>query len=516
MAIALASPVALLYLRRMNVLLVLLFAACVTRLWLMPLPSSFWLDELVTSFVVKYPDHPSFAIAPQVPTSLYYWLPRTMQAVFGFSEAAYRAPSVIAMAVALFLVARIAARLIHPQAAWFAVFACFAIGGFDYFADDARPYALGMFVAAAGIFFLIRWLDGARWSDALLFLLFAALLWRVQLIYWPFYLVYAGYAVVRLSSHDTNVRLPAMLAIGALMLASLMPVFLTALSILRGAQMHVIAPVPSLHTFEHALHWNLVLICGFGAWLLPRIQKGRVGNLPHRTLVVIGAWWLCTPVCLFLYSRVTAQSVFVPRYLSLMLPGAALCATAAAALYIPANRWKQGAAGLGLAALLWMGHWNRLWPPHDGSDWRSAALAEHRLAENAGTPVLCMSPFIEAAGSAWNPHYALPGFLYAHLSIYPILGVPYLLPLRTSAAAEQYAAQLASGKLAEAGRFVLYGQSWQVKYWQHWFERRPELAGWGSSVEEYGDVAAGIFTRQNPIPARGPQAGAYKSLRGPG
>jgi len=85
----------------MNVLLGLLLAACVTRLWLMPLPSSFWLDELVTSFVVKYPAHPSFAIAPQVPESLYYWLPRAMQALFGFSEVAYRLPSVIAMGIAL-------------------------------------------------------------------------------------------------------------------------------------------------------------------------------------------------------------------------------------------------------------------------------------------------------------------------------------------------------------------------------------------------------------------------------
>jgi hypothetical protein len=278
----------------------------------------------------------------------------------------------------------------------------------------------------------------------------------------------------------------------------------------------VIAPAPSLHSFEHALHWNLVLICGFGAWLLKRIQKGQAGNLPHRALVVIIAWWLCTPICLFLYSRLTAQSVFLPRYLSLMLPGAALCATAAAALYIPPNRWKQAAAILGLGALVWMGQWNHIWPSHDGSDWRSAAIEENRLAKNAATPVLCMSPFIESAGRGWSPQYALPGFLYAHLSIYPILGVPYLLPIQTSPAAQQYAAQLTSGKLVEAGRFLLYGQSWQVKYWDRWFAQRAELAGWGSAVEEYGDVAVGIFTRQNPIPGRGLQADAYKFPPGPG
>jgi len=486
----------------MNVLLGLLLAACVTRLWLMPLPSSFWLDELVTSFVVNYSAHPSFAIAPQVPESVYYWLPRAMRALFGFSEVAYRLPSVIAMGIALFLVGRIAARLIHPQAAWFAVFACFALAGFDYFADDARPYALGMFVAAAGIFFLIRWFDDARWLDAVLFLLFAALLWRVQLIYWPFYIVYAAYGVVSLRSRETKVRVLPALAIAALLLASLIPVFLTALSILRDAPTHVIAPAPSLHTFEHALHWNLVLICGFGGWLLQWLHVEQAPSPVHseekRHVFLITAWWLFTPICLFLYSRLTAQSVFLPRYLSLMLPGAALCATAAAALHIPPARWKQAAAILGLGALVWMGQWNHIWPSHDGSDWRSAALAENRLAGSASTPVLCMSPFIESTGRGWNPDYALPGFLYAHLSIYPILGVPYLLPIRTSPAAEQYAAQLASAKLPEAGRFLLYGQSWQVQYWHRWFAQRAELAGWGGAIEEYGDVAVGIFTRQNP------------------
>jgi hypothetical protein len=62
----------------------------------MPLPSSFWIDELVTSFIVRYPADPSLAVAPQVPASIYYWLPRAMHALFGFSEFAYRVPSVLA------------------------------------------------------------------------------------------------------------------------------------------------------------------------------------------------------------------------------------------------------------------------------------------------------------------------------------------------------------------------------------------------------------------------------------
>src|SRR5580692_5292029 len=161
-------------------------AAVISRLWLVPLPSSFWVDELVTMFVVRHPGHASFAVAPQVPQSIYYWLPRAAQAISGTSEIAYRIPSMLAMTIALWLVARLAARLIHPRAGWFAVFAALSIRGIDYFALDARPYALGMMMAAASLYVLVRWLDSARWQDAAIFMLAAALVWRIHLIYWPF------------------------------------------------------------------------------------------------------------------------------------------------------------------------------------------------------------------------------------------------------------------------------------------------------------------------------------------
>src|ERR1700733_15895429 len=85
-----------------------LLAVSIARLWLVPLPSSFWVDELVTMFVVKHPGHASFAVAPQVPQSIYYWLPRAALAISGPSEISFRIPSMVAMAVALWLVALLA------------------------------------------------------------------------------------------------------------------------------------------------------------------------------------------------------------------------------------------------------------------------------------------------------------------------------------------------------------------------------------------------------------------------
>lgn len=64
-------------------------ALCIVRLWLAPLPSSFWVDEMGTAFLVRHgAGHPSFEAAPQVPMSVYYLLPRLAQSLFGFSEIA--------------------------------------------------------------------------------------------------------------------------------------------------------------------------------------------------------------------------------------------------------------------------------------------------------------------------------------------------------------------------------------------------------------------------------------------
>src|SRR5579871_1870586 len=92
-----------------SVSLAILFFASIVRLWIIPLPSSFWVDEMGTAFVVHYgPNHPSFAVAPQVPASIYYALPRGAEALFGFSEVSYRLPSILAMGLAMLLIAKLA------------------------------------------------------------------------------------------------------------------------------------------------------------------------------------------------------------------------------------------------------------------------------------------------------------------------------------------------------------------------------------------------------------------------
>jgi hypothetical protein len=488
-----------------------LLALCIARLWLVPLPSSFWVDELVTVFVVKHPGHASFAVAPQVPQSIYYWLPRAAQAVFGTSEIAYRAPSMLAMAVTLWLVARLAARLIHPRAGWFAVFAALSLRGIDYFALDARPYALGMAMAASSLYFLVRWLDTARWLDAAAFVVSAALVWRVHLLDWPMYLVMAGYAAVRLlrGGAVSGVRPAQWITVATATVVALIPSAISALRLSRGAQAHVFVLPPTLHVFEHELHWNVPLLCGAAAWLWVGLRRGAGSRRIARDEVrvsgwfLILGWWLCQPLCLYAYSQLTGNSVYVGRYLSPMLPGVALTATAVVARWLPSGQWRVAAAFMALGAFVFQGHLDSRLFRHDVSDWRAAAREVNRFAPDASTPVIVPSPFVEARPPAWTPDYPLPGFLYAQLDGYPIAGRALLFPFdspgsstQVSLEAVRYARGLAAdGTLAATGKWAIYGPERHVRDWRNWFSQQPEFIGWRNSLYEYGDVYVAEFRR---------------------
>ena len=479
-------------------LLPLLLALCLVRLWLMPLPSSFWLDEMATVFVAQQgSNHPTLAdVAPQAWRSWYYPVIRLNGAVFGYSEVATRLPSILAMAGCLWLLALLARRLIHPEAAWFAVFACLALPGLNYQAANARPYAMGMCAFAAALLFLVRWLDSGRWRDGLLFAASAALVVYIHLLFWPSCPVFVLYAAARVARGETSVNWKRALLVFALCAAALLPVTAQTLSLLRDARAHVIAPLPSLWQLLRSLEPALVLGCAIVLWLIARVLRWRpdAAKLSFSALVLIAAWWLCQPVLLYAFSWLTGNAVFVPHYLQLALPGAALASTAAAALFIPAGWWRCVSAVLALGVFLFLGQWRQVWPNHHNSDWRAAAHAVNQLEAAGEIPVICPSPFIEARPPAWRPDYPLPGFLYAHLAVYPISGKIYLFPFENSPPAESQASALAQGALSSSWRFLIYGWGPQVNFWRDWFVRRPEFAGWHQrQIGPFADVEVMLF-----------------------
>jgi hypothetical protein len=268
------------------------------------------------------------------------------------------------------------------------------------------------------------------------------------------------------------------------------------LSLLRDAHAHVIAPLPSLWQFLRSLELTLVLGCAAALWLIARVLRWRpeARKLSFSALVLIAAWWLCQPVLLYAFSWLTGDAVFVPRYLQLALPGAALASTAVAALFIPVGQWRCAAAVLALGVLLFQGQWRQPGPRHHNSDWRAAARSVNQLEAAGEIPVICPSPFIEARPPAWRPDYPLPGFLYSHLAVYPISGKLYLFPFENSPPAESQASALAQGELSSSRRFLIYGWGPQVNFWRDWFARRPEFANWHQRrIGPFADVDVVLF-----------------------
>jgi hypothetical protein len=491
--------------RHLDFLLALILLLSIARLWIISLHTSFWVDEMVTVFVVHNgPNHPSLAIAPQVSKSIYYAVARAAVSLFGVSEAGYRLPSILAMAIALLFIARLTARLIHPAAAWFAVFACLALKSIDTEAADARPYALGICVCAAALVLLVDWLDTGRWIPAVAFVLFAAILWRVHLLFWPIYLVFIFYAIVRRVRDETIVPWWTIGVLFTTLAILLAPVAIDALPILRQAHAHVFVPAPKWTELAYSLKWSLLLAaCAIAAVVSRVMRRTHADAPPTRTSIpassslLIAGWWLIHPLSLFLFSRLSGDSVFIPRYLSVALPGAAAAATLGAAVFLPRSNlyWKYAALILGAGVLFTVGDWRHPWTPHANSDWRNAALGVHAVAGEE-MPVICPSPFIEAKSPVWTPDYPLPGFLYSYLSVYPPGGRQILFPFETSPEADAYARALLPKTLPHAGRFVIYGGLGPASHWRDWFLKQPELNGWNArSLGSFGDVVAVVLER---------------------
>ena len=292
----------------------------------------------------------------------------------------------------------------------------------------------------------------------------------------------------------------------AIVVCAALPVALRALALLHEASAHVIVPRPSLGELLSILKIKAVIIAFAAAFLLSRGVKWKVpatARVSLIPLVLILSWWLIDPLCLFAFSWISGDSVFLARYLALALPGVALTAGMIVAMFIPAHYWEPIGLALGLGVLILMGNWNRLWPPHQNSDWRGAASALHAWVAGQDVPVICPSPFIEAQPPIWQPDYPLQTFLYSNVTLYPIAGHAYTFPFATfpfvtPPVVQEYAQHLSLDTLVPAGRFAIYGWNQSVDFWRRWFTARPEFRSWQNrGLGTFGDVEVVAFSREH-------------------
>ena len=380
-------------------------------MWVMPLGSSFWVDEAETAFVVHHgSNHPSLAIIAPAIESVYYWLPRASEAIFGFSEAAERLPSLRGVGDRAVLhrasrrpadssASRLVCGIRVPHAAALQLRsrrrAGLRSGNLRGGGESVASDPLARFRADGSTEFCssrpARCSGECIWSTGRSTSCTRFISWRDR----------TG------KRHGFKSS-----TICAGLVLALLPVAIQRAGDEPGRRAARFRAAAFLvrtrgNVQDPPGRWR----ARSGAWILAALAAlARVDSAPSLSAIaLIAGWWLVQPIGLFAYSHLSGVSVFTTRYVSIALPGAALAATAAAAFFIPKSKWQSLALVMGIAALIFGGQWSKLWPPHHNSDWRGASRAANALALGLVHAGVGRQPVRRSQAAGLEPGLSAPG-----------------------------------------------------------------------------------------------------------
>ncbi len=367
----------------------------VLQLWFGRISSGLWLDETGTWWIIK--DGPAEAIHRALwwsgQSPLYYVVVWLASRILGHGDIALRIPSVLATAGTVWLLYRLAARLIDRSAA--AVVCFLFICATSFFAIDARPYALGILCLTASSWMLVRWLDSSRTRDALFYVISAALVVYTHVILSVGLLAGFVYAVVRLRREPRRLGWLALSQTAVAILC--LPVASECLTFYATRGNHAFLPRPASAELlpllvPLSLSGVVILITWFGTTVF---GEARIGSaFQSNTAVLILIWALFPPLFLFLISTRTDVHLFVERYCSSSVPGQAMLAGALLASIRPAV--IRNALIVAVAAITLTTQSRMAFPNHGSDDWRDGLAFLQGEAGDA--PVLVVSPFTEGVG----------------------------------------------------------------------------------------------------------------------
>jgi mannosyltransferase len=372
-------------------------AIVVIQLWFGMISTSFWLDETGTWWIVK--DGAAEAIRRSLfwsgQSPLFYLIEWCSSRLFGLNEIALRIPSVLAMAGAGYFLYRIAERLYDRASAAAAAFVFLC--AVSFYAIDARPYALAMLCLTASTWALLRWLDGNRPLDAILYAITAALVVYAHCIMALGLAAGVIYAAVIVWHEPRRLvwlgSLQACAALLCLPLVSELRTFYAA----RSAHTFTAAPrldslLPGL--IPCSLAGALILLVWIA--MMFRGEAEIAGACTRRAALLIGTWSLFAPLFLFLLAVSTDLRLYVPKYYSSALPGQALLIGGLLSSIRRSAVRKALIVAVGAVAILTSGRLAA--GSHGNEDWRGGM--EFVRKEAGSAPVLLVSGFVEASDFA--------------------------------------------------------------------------------------------------------------------
>lgn len=415
--------------------------------WLPPaVTSSLWLDETGTVWLTG--DGLGAAVDRsmrfQGGSPLYPAIAWAARTVGGGSEPALRLPSLLAMAAAAWMLARLGTRLFDREAGLAAAVVFVASSRIAYAAADARPYALAIAALVGAVLALVRWVDERRARDAVLA---AALAAGTVAFHYLFALALVGpvlYAARRVPAR----RLAPVAAAVAVFSAPLAPSLLSLFA--RRHTLSVGVPFPADRVLE-ALAPSIVVVAIAAGALALRATAWRPAPMARAQAWLLVPWAVIPPAALYAVTALTSTDLPFGRYHTSAFPAIALAAGWAIRGLAPARaRTAAVIALVGLSVPLLFG---RVVARHSDENWRGAARAVSAIA-GADTPVLVNAGFVEASEPGWLDDPEKRAYLLSPLAAYPMRGRPIPMPFEVDAAGTRYLAEQLRGE-GDARRILL-------------------------------------------------------------
>jgi mannosyltransferase len=310
---------------------------------------SFWTDEAATLSAVRrdFPDLTSMLSNIDAVHGAYYFIMFGWTRIFGFSEMAVRLPSLLAIAVAAFLMVELGRKLSSVRLGLVASALLVLMPRTQYAATDARSYALTLLGAVAASYVLVSIRENPRGMKWAVYAVVGAL--TVSL---SFYCVFLFVAHALTVVWDPALR-KAWRGMSAASMGWLLPAaYLGGVASQQQFQISWIPPVGPSFPFEFAF----LQFFGDGYFakdghVVPQPTTGEdasmmalavllwtvaaVGTVLCRRhfLVRLALPWLLVPAAAAIGgSLLTGGNYYLPRYLTFEVPALALLAAAPAAL----------------------------------------------------------------------------------------------------------------------------------------------------------------------------------------
>jgi len=440
--------------RRLHLFLVFTYLAVAFRLWIMPLGSSFWIDETLTYWNVMKGVSEVFtrSAACSGQFQLYMLITALSAKFFGLSEIGLRLPSVVASLLSTWLMFRIAQRFSDTETGIFAaiLFVCFP--EIALFSISARPYSLVILCSLLAVWQLVKLHDTGKWRHLAGYTTAAAMMFYMHYITAPFLLVLVLYSILHHKRGDATTNKRAVLA-HTLLFITISPLIFIILGSGKDNPSLSTSGTPNIHHFVSAIitdYVKFILFSVLACKIFLRIKIHEFTCLYSRYGRFILVWLLMQISALYILSVFTEYKLFLFKYYVISYPALVLF-LAAAIQKIRKNMFRYMLLLSSCIVAISISGGITATPMED---WRGALTKVNAMAEATQIPLLFNSGLVETLQPGWELQNA-SDHLLCPLSAYPVNTRVVALPVALNEKSRPYLETHIAKEISSFKKFIV-------------------------------------------------------------